>query len=160
MCECGKQKKTQKTKKKPDQTEEKLLKGNQMSKLQARLSILLKIIWRLQKRNKDTRSKSQEESDQGKLLGRIWERTPALLYHGEWIQSIKNKYRGLVEKLIQFEPNDCFRRTWKKLHLRNFQQAKIQFISCTCDVGAVWHLTLCKISPSQNSCFGHKATGK
>ena len=34
------------------------------------------------------------------------------------------------------------------------------FILRTCDVGAVWHLTPRKISPSQDSCFGHKVTGK
>ena len=35
-----------------------------------------------------------------------------------------------------------------------------EFILRTCDVGAVWHLTPRKISPSQNACFGHKVTGK
>ena len=35
-----------------------------------------------------------------------------------------------------------------------------EFILHTCDVGAVWHLIPRKISPSQDSCFGHKVTGK
>ena len=35
-----------------------------------------------------------------------------------------------------------------------------EFILHTCDVGVVWHLTPCKISPSQDSCFGHRGTGK
>ena len=30
-----------------------------------------------------------------------------------------------------------------------------EFILCACDVGVVWHLTLRKINPSQDSCFAH-----
>ena len=35
-----------------------------------------------------------------------------------------------------------------------------EFILRTCDIGAVCHLSPRKISPSQDSCFGHKVTGK
>ena len=34
------------------------------------------------------------------------------------------------------------------------------FILSACDVGAVWHLTFRKISPSQDSFFEHMVSGK
>ena len=45
-----------------------------------------------------------------------------------------------------------------KVH--TYSISRREFILRTCDIGAIWHLTPRKISPSQDSCFEHKVTGK